>query len=46
MDNMIDNTNKIKVVIVDDEPQSILRLQTDLMELGDFDVIAMSCFLM
>lgn len=42
MDNMIDNTNKIKVVIVDDEPQSILRLQTDLMELGDFDVIATS----
>lgn len=39
---MIDNTNKIKVVIVDDEPQSILRLQTDLMELGDFDVIATS----
>ena len=42
MDNMIDNANKIKVVIVDDEPQSILRLQTDLMELGDFDVIATS----
>lgn len=42
MDNLLNNTNKIKVIIVDDEPQSILRLQTDLMELGDFDVIATS----
>lgn len=32
----------IKVVIVDDEPQSVLRLQTDLAVYDDFDVIATS----
>lgn len=39
---MVDNYKKIKVVIVDDEPQCILRLQTDLTALGDFEVVATS----
>ena len=34
--------DKIKVVIVDDEPQSILRLENDLAALEDFEVIATS----
>ena len=34
--------DKIKVVIVDDEPQSILRLENDLAALDDFEVIATS----
>lgn len=34
--------DKIKVVIVDDEPQSILRLENDLATLDDFEVIATS----
>lgn len=34
--------DKIKVVIVDDEPQSILRLENDLATLEDFEVIATS----
>ena len=34
--------DKIKVVIVDDEPQSIHRLQDDLATLVDFEVIATS----
>lgn len=34
--------DKIKVVIVDDEPQSILRLENDLAALEDFEVIASS----
>ena len=34
--------DKIKVVIVDDEPQSIHRLQNDLATLVDFEVIATS----
>ena len=34
--------DKIKVVIVDDEPQSIHRLQDDLATLEDFEVIATS----
>lgn len=34
--------DKIKVVIVDDEPQSILRLENDLAALDDFEVIASS----
>ena len=34
--------DKIKVVIVDDEPQSILRLENDLVALEDFEVIATS----
>ena len=34
--------DKIKVVIVDDEPQSILRLEDDLAALDDFEVIATS----
>lgn len=34
--------DKIKVVIVDDEPQSILRLENDLTALDDFEVIATS----
>lgn len=38
----MDFQDKIKVVIVDDEPQSILRLQTDLTALGDFEVVASS----
>ena len=36
------NQDKIKVVIVDDEPQSILRLENDLAALEDFEVIATS----
>ena len=36
------NQDKIKVVIVDDEPQSILRLENDLAALDDFEVIATS----
>lgn len=32
--------DRIKVVIVDDEPQSIHRLQDDLATLEDFEVIA------
>lgn len=32
----------VKVIIVDDEPQSVLRLQSDLRQFGDFDVIATS----
>ena len=39
---MEDSYKKIKVVIVDDEPQCILRLQTDLTALGDFEVVATS----
>lgn len=34
--------DRIKVVIVDDEPQSIHRLQDDLATLEDFEVIATS----
>ena len=34
--------DKIKVVIVDDEPQSILKLEDDLAALDDFEVIATS----
>lgn len=34
--------DKIKVVIVDDEPQSILRLENDLAAQDDFEVIATS----
>lgn len=34
--------DKIKVVIVDDEPQSILRLENDLATLDDLEVIATS----
>lgn len=34
--------DKIKVVIVDDEPQSILKLEDDLAALDDFEVIASS----
>ena len=34
--------DQIKVVIVDDEPQSILRLENDLAALEDFEVIATS----
>jgi len=34
--------DKIKVVIVDDEPQSILRLENDLAALEDYEVIATS----
>lgn len=34
--------DKIKVVIVDDEPQSILRLENELAALEDFEVIATS----
>lgn len=34
--------DRIKVVIVDDEPQSILRLENDLAALEDFEVIATS----
>ena len=34
--------DKIKVVIVDDEPQSILRLENDFAALEDFEVIATS----
>ena len=34
--------DKIEVVIVDDEPQSILRLENDLAALEDFEVIATS----
>ena len=34
--------DKIKVVIVDDEPQSILRLENDFAALEDFEVIASS----
>lgn len=34
--------DKIKVVIVDDEPQSILRLENDLAALEDFEMIATS----
>ena len=34
--------DKIKVVIVDDEPQSIHKLQDDLATLVDFEVIATS----
>lgn len=34
--------DRIKVVIVDDEPQSIRRLQDDLATLEDFEVIATS----
>ena len=34
--------DRIKVVIVDDEPQSILRLENDLAALDDFEVIATS----
>ena len=34
--------DKIKVVIVDDEPQSILKLEDDLATLDDFEVIATS----
>ena len=34
--------DRIKVVIVDDEPQSIHRLQDDLATLADFEVIATS----
>ena len=34
--------DKIKVVIVDDEPQSIHRLQNDLATQDDFEVIATS----
>ena len=34
--------DKIKVVIVDDEPQSVLRLENDLVALEDFEVIATS----
>lgn len=33
---------KIEVIIVDDEPRSILRLQEDLTALGDFEVVATS----
>jgi len=36
--------DKIKVVIVDDEPQSIHRLQNDLATQDDFEVIATSSF--
>ena len=36
--------DKIKVVIVDDEPQSIHRLQDDLATQDDFEVIATSSF--
>ncbi len=38
----LDYQDKIKVVIVDDEPQSVLRLQTDLTARGDFEVVASS----
>lgn len=36
--------DRIKVVIVDDEPQSIHRLQDDLATLEDFEVIATFLF--
>jgi len=39
---MQEKRDKIKVIIVDDEPRSILRLQDDLTALGDFEVIATS----
>lgn len=38
----MDYQDKVKVVIVDDEPQCIIRLQTDLAALGDFEVVASS----
>lgn len=34
--------NKIRAVVVDDHPQSILTLQHDLEEMGDFEVVATS----
>lgn len=39
---MLDNNRKIKVIIVDDQPMSILRLADDLEKEGSFEVIATS----